>query len=374
MLAIRQTAFIRSYNLSVRWISKEVTAVKPNEIAKYIDSTENPQDTLNINWHQMSKSHKQYLQNTLKQNEAINKNHIDHITLSNIDHLTNKDALDLIEWIRIILASPTSKIRHLNIDLSQTNNICKQTNGAIIDSECINNICLGITQNPNKFITLESLEFHSVPLNTENVQSIFDSIKLKCRYCEYLSLENCNLHSREHLDIIYNFYFDDDYYSLRNTSLSEIDLYGNRWKGSLFFYNHPLVSLNRKIKKFMRFAIKSYGDFLRVESICIHTNDPYFRFCIMPNLRMTVGTFSREYTSYFWDVVRFNRRSVSEETIRYWRKMAAIVWFALFGGILVSDIVMRGRRSWWFIAAKMVDGEDTIKEEKRDVYPIKKKK
>ena len=351
----------------------------------------------------MDESHKQYFQNALKQNKAIqiipksksdekkkkestkeekssSEEHIvNHITVSNTEQLTNNDALNMIEWLNVIISSPDNQLKSINIDLSNdpNKNIDSSTNLEIIDSKCINKLCDAICSNPNKSLDLEALEFKSVSMNLENVQYIFDSIRFKCRYCEYLSLENClnsiKNGSNDITEIIYNYYYDNDYYGLRNTYLSEIDLYGNKFEFSWIFHNHSLVALNRKMKRFLRFAIKSYGDFLLNESVIIHTNDPYFKFCLFPQLRMTLGVISREYPSYTREVVRFNRRNWNEESIKYWRKIAIISWFLFTTGFALRDIFKRGKKSWWFKVAEIV-GLDNVKKRKRDPNKPKKKK
>eukprot|EP01084_Bolivina_argentea_P239713 402844_1 len=376
MLARTKTCIVRTYQYSFRWISKEISSIKPTEIAKFIQSTDNMQDTLNLNWNEMTNLHKQYFQETLTQNKPIknisdstqnkqnntNNQFIDHIKIKTVQ-LTNKDALNMFEWLNKIFSSPNNQIKHLNFDLSNPEN--EKTN--VINSECIHKLTQGIVNNPNKTIPLESLEFHSISLNTQDIQNIFDFILSKCRYCEYLSLENCLIEPDKTCEIIHNFYYENDYGGLRNTSLNEIDLYNNRFEYKWLFHNHALVSLNRNIKKFLRWAVKYYGDFLMVENILIHTNDSYFRYCILPNLRMTIGTVSRLYTVYCTDIVRYNRRNWKEQTIKSMRKMALISWFAIWSGIAAGDIMRRGKQSWWFTFNELL-GNNSIKVRKRESY------
>lgn len=406
MLARVKPCLFRSYQLSYRWMSKEMVAIKPKEITKFLESTDNPQDTLKIDWHQMTDLHKSYFQNALKQNEPIkfhsesnkadkkkkrekdkskdidnsNQYNIDHIVLSNTDNLTNNDALNVISWINTIIASPDNKLKSINIDLvnDPNSNIDSSTNEQIIDNKCITELLDAICSNPNKSIELESLEFKSVNMDLDTVQYIFDTIRYKCRYCEYLSLENSInditiSNSSSITNIIYHYYYDNDFYGLRNTSLSEIDLYGNKFEFSWIFHYHALVTLNRRIKKFLRQAIKSYGDFLLTEDIVIHTNDPYFRYCIFPQLRMTLGTVSREYSSFTRDIVRFNRRNWNEESLKHWRKIGIIAWFLLTIGIAISNIARKGKQSWWFKVAEFA-GLDSVKKRRRDPNEEKKKK
>eukprot|EP01083_Nonionella_stella_P066298 174451_1 len=386
MLARGRTQFIRlvrTYDYNIRCVSRSntVSSMNDTEIAKYIESTDNINDTLQLNWHAMTDGQKQYFEHILKHNEPIKSiseteeqtpSYIERIRLNTVDALSNKDALRMSEWLGAILASSNNKIKHLNIDLSKNENHNK-TDDQIIDAQCIDNLCEGILNNPNNATELESLEFEAIALNTESVESILDAIKVKCKYCEYLSLANCNLNGDEVADVVCSFYYRNDYSGLRNTSLCEIDLYDNTFASPHLFHNHALVALNRNIKKFLRLAIKSYGDFLRVENILIHTNDPYFRFCILPNLRMTMGTISKEYASYCRDVVRYNRRSWNEETIKSMRKMAIITWFALTLGVLFGDIIKRGKKSWWFRVPEIL-GLNSVKEKKRDTYHTKQKK
>ena len=258
-------------------------------------------------------------------------------------------------------------------------NIDPSTNEQIIDNKCITNLLDGICSNPNKSLELESLEFKSVNMDLESVQYVFDTIRFKCRYCEYLSLENSlNDITMENgsriTNIIYHYYHDNDYYGLRNTSLSEIDLYGNKFEFSWIFHYHALVNLNGKIKKFMRQAIKSYGDYLLTEDIVIHTNDPYFRYCIFPQLRMTDGTVSREYSSFTRDIVRFNRRNWDEESLKYWRKMGLMSFFALTIGVAINNIFRKGKQSWWFKVAEFAGLDSVKKKKRRDPNQDKKKK
>ena len=224
---------------------------------------------------------------------------IDHITLNNTAQLTNTDALNIIEWLGVILSSPDNPIRSVNFDLRNNDNSDALTGDAIIDSQCIYKFCDSISRNPSKSLNIESLEFHSVPMTSQDVQNLFDVIRLKCKYCSYLALDNCDLNGDDVAEIIYHHYHDHDFYGLRNGSLQEIDLYDNHFSSSKLFHFHPLVTLNRKMKSTLRAAIKAYGDFLKTENVLIHTNDRYFWFCLLPNLRMTMGCMSRHYHFYY---------------------------------------------------------------------------